>query len=158
MSERGFTKRREPGTGRNRWYGLTLRDLGDDPNYCEQLGVHTEPRVVNSLEPLFVSDNGPVNSCEGNFRLNADKIDYIEGNRKTIHNHSQNLCEGVITDPGQVRELAEQLADQPFIGLDTETTGLDPHLEKLRLLQVSVPDRAWVIDTDMVPKESLRPA
>ena len=79
LSERGFIKRREPGTGRNRWYGLTLRDMSDDPNYCEQLGVHTEPRVVNSLEPLFVSDNGPVNSCEDNFRLNADKIDYIEG-------------------------------------------------------------------------------
>ena len=65
--------------------------------------------------------------------------------------------EGLIADLDQARKLTEYLSQQPFIGLDTETTGLDPHQDRIRLVQLSAPGQAWVIDADQVPLEVLRP-
>lgn len=36
---------------------------------------------------------------------------------------------------------------EPLVGLDTETTGLDPHRDRLRTLQIATVTDAWVIDT-----------
>ncbi|MBK9315768.1 MAG: hypothetical protein IPM55_16205 [Acidobacteria bacterium] len=38
------------------------------------------------------------------------------------------------------------LAAEPVIGLDTETTGLDPHTSRLRLLQLATPQEVCIID------------
>jgi DNA polymerase-1 len=34
----------------------------------------------------------------------------------------------------------------PIVGLDTETTGLDPHADRVRTVQIAVADRVWVVD------------
>ena len=52
----------------------------------------------------------------------------------------------VITDSSGLADAAEILARQPVIGLDTETTDLDPYLARLRLIQLATPDLVYLID------------
>ncbi|MCW5968932.1 MAG: hypothetical protein KIT57_10490 [Blastocatellales bacterium] len=57
-------------------------------------------------------------------------------------------------------ELAPALAAlwaSPVIGLDTETTGLDAHSSRLRLLQLGTPERSWIIDLFHFPAGALGP-
>jgi DNA polymerase-1 len=62
----------------------------------------------------------------------------------------------IITDPAQARALAESLSREKYIGLDLETTGLDPHEDRIRLAQLSTNDQTWVIDALAVPVTELR--
>jgi DNA polymerase I-like protein with 3'-5' exonuclease and polymerase domains len=54
----------------------------------------------------------------------------------------------LITTPEQLRRAVEQLASKQVIGLDTETTDLDPYLSRLRLIQLATPDNVYIIDLD----------
>src|ERR1041385_1826927 len=51
-----------------------------------------------------------------------------------------------ITTPEQLRRAVEELASRQVIGLDTETTDLDPYLARLRLIQLASPDGVYIID------------
>lgn len=62
-----------------------------------------------------------------------------------------------ITDPAEARALAWQLANAPYVGIDLETTGLDPHEDRARLLALATEDGAWVVDLATVPIETLNP-
>ena len=63
----------------------------------------------------------------------------------------------LITTAEELPHIAEELRAQPMIGLDTETTGLDPHTSKLRLLQLAAPDTSYVIDCFRFQPEHLSP-
>jgi DNA polymerase-1 len=52
----------------------------------------------------------------------------------------------LVTDPVALGSCLETLRGQPLIGLDTETTGLDPFTSRVRLVQFSTPDDVFVID------------
>lgn len=52
----------------------------------------------------------------------------------------------LITTAENLPQIAAELRAQPVIGLDTETTGLDPHTSKLRLLQLATPDKSYIFD------------
>ena len=52
----------------------------------------------------------------------------------------------LITTPDQLRRAVEQLATRQVIGLDTETTDLDPYLSRLRLIQLATPEDVFIID------------
>jgi len=54
----------------------------------------------------------------------------------------------LITTPEQLRRVVEQLASKQVIGLDTETTDLDPYISRLRLVQLATPDNVFIIDLD----------
>jgi DNA polymerase-1 len=54
----------------------------------------------------------------------------------------------VIKTADELRAAVEALATQPAIGLDTETTDLDPYTSRLRLIQLAGPDGVCVIDLD----------
>src|SRR5256714_1733350 len=62
----------------------------------------------------------------------------------------------LITTTEQVRRAVEQLASRQVIGLDTETTDLDPHLSRLRLIQLATPDNVFVIDIDKFESYDLK--
>ncbi|HKZ81174.1 MAG TPA: DNA polymerase [Pyrinomonadaceae bacterium] len=47
-----------------------------------------------------------------------------------------------------LRKALESLSSQAAIGLDTETTELDPHTSRLRLIQLAAPDGVRIIDLD----------
>ena len=51
-----------------------------------------------------------------------------------------------VTSEAGLREAVSAAAGSRRVGLDTETTGLDPHRDRLRLLQLATPERVWVMD------------
>jgi len=46
----------------------------------------------------------------------------------------------------ELRKAIEILTSQPVVGLDTETTDLDPLTSRLRLIQLATPDRVFIVD------------
>src|SRR5690349_22786177 len=54
----------------------------------------------------------------------------------------------VITSSEELRKAIETLTNQPVVGLDTETTDLDPYTSRLRLIQLAAPDKAYIFDLD----------
>lgn len=52
-----------------------------------------------------------------------------------------------------LRRAVEDLASRQVIGLDTETTDLDPHLARLRLIQLATPEGVFVIDLDRFDRD-----
>ncbi|MCB9653924.1 MAG: hypothetical protein H6729_07355 [Deltaproteobacteria bacterium] len=54
----------------------------------------------------------------------------------------------IIRDVEGIQRLIELLADAPFVALDTETTGLDPNVDRLLLIQVGTANRQGVIDAE----------
>src|ERR687892_816253 len=54
----------------------------------------------------------------------------------------------VIKTPDEVRRAIEAISSQPVVGLDTETTELDPFTSRLRLIQLATPDRVFIFDFD----------
>jgi len=54
----------------------------------------------------------------------------------------------VIRTADELRRAVESLSNQSAIGLDTETTELDPYTGRLRLIQLAAPDGVSIIDLD----------
>ncbi len=54
----------------------------------------------------------------------------------------------IIKTEEELRKAVDALNAQPAIGLDTETTELDPYTGRLRLIQLAAPDGVSIIDLD----------
>ena len=52
----------------------------------------------------------------------------------------------LITDAEGIRNTCRELANEKFLGFDTETTELDPYRGDLRLVQFSTGKATYVID------------
>jgi DNA polymerase I-like protein with 3'-5' exonuclease and polymerase domains len=63
----------------------------------------------------------------------------------------------LVTRVDDLPPMIEALRAEPAIGLDTETTGLDPHTSKLRLIQLATPQQAFVIDMFRLRPVEIRP-
>ncbi|HYE76233.1 MAG TPA: DNA polymerase, partial [Blastocatellia bacterium] len=63
----------------------------------------------------------------------------------------------IIKTPDELREAAQRLSAEPFIGFDTETTGLSPHSSRIRLMQIATPQASYVIDLFQFPANQLGP-
>jgi DNA polymerase-1 len=63
----------------------------------------------------------------------------------------------VIADATDLRALLPALLAAPVLGLDTETTGLNPRHDRLRLVQVATREIVVVIDLFRVPTAALLP-
>ncbi|BAU67510.1 DNA polymerase I-like protein (plasmid) [Stanieria sp. NIES-3757] len=65
----------------------------------------------------------------------------------------------LITNAEQLKELLDPLIDTiDRFGIDTETTGLDPHTSKVRLVQIAVPKHpVFVIDLAAINQTGLTP-
>jgi DNA polymerase I len=57
----------------------------------------------------------------------------------------------VIKNEEQLRQAVESLSAHQAIGLDTETTELDPYTGRLRLIQLATPDGVHIVDLDAFP-------
>src|SRR5436190_9665871 len=69
----------------------------------------------------------------------------------------------LITNGEDLRRAADELRNKQAIGLDTETTELDPYLGRLRLVQLASADNVYIVDlnafrdTDSSKSEALEP-
>ena len=69
----------------------------------------------------------------------------------------------LVTTPEELHRAVSELSNAQVIGLDTETTDLDPYLARLRLIQLATLDGVFIIDlnrfvdTDLKRGEALAP-
>src|SRR5262249_42953040 len=63
----------------------------------------------------------------------------------------------LITGADELQAALPALLAEPWLGLDTETTGLDPHRDRLRLVQLATRDGAYVIDAFQLDVCALAP-
>ena len=56
----------------------------------------------------------------------------------------------------ELRRAVEQLSTRPAIGVDTETTDLDPYLARLRLIQLATSDGVFIVDVNQFANEDLK--
>src|SRR5258708_2723421 len=69
----------------------------------------------------------------------------------------------IITNPAELRLAVAELETKQAIGLDTETTELDPYLGRLRLIQLASAAGVYIVDlnrfadSDMKQSEALAP-
>lgn len=52
----------------------------------------------------------------------------------------------LITSDAALRNVLPELLRAEVVGLDTETTGLDPRSHRPRLVQLAIPGRVYVVD------------
>src|SRR5688572_21543424 len=62
----------------------------------------------------------------------------------------------LIRTADELRKAVEAIETQPVVGLDTETTDLDPYTSRLRLIQLATPDRIYIVDFDQFANGDLR--
>jgi DNA polymerase I-like protein with 3'-5' exonuclease and polymerase domains len=63
----------------------------------------------------------------------------------------------LITEAGDLAQVVIDLRGEPVVGFDTETTGLDPHTAKLRLIQLATPQSSFIIDCFRCAPDQLKP-
>lgn len=63
----------------------------------------------------------------------------------------------LISTPDQLTAICPPLAGQRAIGVDTETTSLDPLVARVRLLQLSTPEMVYILDLFQIPPSVLAP-
>src|SRR5712672_3947085 len=69
----------------------------------------------------------------------------------------------LVTSSEELRRAVDELSKAQVIGLDTETTDLDPYLSRLRLIQLASSDGVFIIDlnrfvdTDLKRGDALAP-
>ncbi|MFN0119566.1 MAG: DNA polymerase [Blastocatellia bacterium] len=63
----------------------------------------------------------------------------------------------LVKTAADVQAAADKLRGADFIGFDTETTGLDAHTSRLRLIQLASTEACFVIDCFALTPEDLRP-
>jgi DNA polymerase I-like protein with 3'-5' exonuclease and polymerase domains len=63
----------------------------------------------------------------------------------------------LVTTPEQFSEVRQQLIGRRAIGVDTETTHLDPFMAQVRLLQLASPEMVYIVDLFQIPKTALTP-
>ncbi|HUS15545.1 MAG TPA: hypothetical protein VM536_11085, partial [Chloroflexia bacterium] len=63
----------------------------------------------------------------------------------------------LIQDSARLVEVADLLAAEPLLGVDTETDGLDPYTTRLLLLQVATPQKAYIVDCQRCDPLPLKP-
>lgn len=89
--------------------------------------------------------------------IDGDKQQYLtSGNREKIERMSYKL----ITEKNQIEAMIRNLYhDQIIVAIDTETTGLDPHTSKLRLISLTIENHAqsYLIDCYCLTDEDLQP-
>src|SRR5438309_7309207 len=54
----------------------------------------------------------------------------------------------LVTNAEEMQRAVDELSNKHAIGLDTETTDLDPYTSRLRLIQLAAPDGVHIVDLD----------
>ena len=62
----------------------------------------------------------------------------------------------LITNQEELRRAVNELSGKHAIGLDTETTELDPYMARLRLIQLAAPDGVRLIDFNRFANDNLK--
>src|SRR5712692_1617466 len=62
----------------------------------------------------------------------------------------------LVTTTKELRRAVDEISNKHAIGLDTETTDLDPYLGRLRLIQLAAPDGVCIVDLNRFADDDLK--
>jgi len=62
----------------------------------------------------------------------------------------------LVTTAEELRRAVDELFHKHAVGLDTETTELDPYLGRLRLIQLASPDGVYIVDLNRFADADLK--
>jgi len=114
------------------------RNDGDDGN--------GSLRHSSDLEPT-----GPCEAC-------GDRATAVSRSGVALcYRHSDEPPSTLVADATTLQAVIRLLKCAGTLGLDTETTGLDPHADRLRLIQLATPEHVYVVDCFAVDPRSLAP-
>lgn len=122
----------------------------------------TQNHTLRESEPM-PTDLGyglPINSVSNHTLKQPEPLPSISqrGSHGFISHGFVSQTYQLVTDAQRLAEVLKPLATAKAIALDTETTGLDPHQHKIRLIQIAVPDQPVVIvDLAAIAPEALDP-
>lgn len=68
--------------------------------------------------------------------------------KKVLSEAAFDVIRGVRDIPLLIQRLTELWEYDGVVGVDTETTGLDPHRDRIRLIQIATSDRALIVDLE----------
>lgn len=121
-----------------------LPELLSDPSYSPP----DSPEVEEAAE-----ERRAIQEADG---LASGRETETKGHVEVGTSHDTPAFEYVTTSARLTAVLPDVIAS-PVIGLDTETTGLDPLKAHLRLIQIATPTQTLVIDADSCPIGALAP-
>ena len=120
-----------------------LLDFSFPPNPAEPQG--SDDSKSGPEDEASSDDEGPID--EG--PINEIGSDLIEETRISYRR---------ITEPGNLAHALEPFMGCPILAVDTETTGLDPLVDQIRLIQLAVPDHpVTIIDLWQIPEHGREP-
>jgi hypothetical protein len=103
----------------------------------------------NELSPLSEDDSAP--SIRDNVRSNEESAApgaVIPVTEVTVTERLPDDGEPppLITTEHELRSVTEQIRSAEVIGIDLETTGLNPRMDRVRLISLSTAEGSWLID------------
>jgi hypothetical protein len=133
----------DPSLSRKGASGPKDRAVSSPPQAETALRNDSESPGIGSLGP-----KGPKGSFPG------------EGDAKKVGGHARHLVDGeaeCINTQAGVQNLLAELRDVEYVGLDLETTGLDPREDRVRLLTLDTEQVTWFVDCFEVDLRPLVP-
>jgi len=90
--------------------------------------------------------------------FNSDQLQLTAVSGDLAPMQDEDLCYQLITNPSALADLAKRWQSEPVLAIDTETTGLDPLQDRLRLVQIAVLGQpVAIVDCFQFQPEELAP-
>jgi len=122
--------------------------------------------AADAEQPRADAAAGPASAARMDFTPTEARADAADAADAGLQSRSKESCVtagsaigGIVrvTDAARLRDLLPELRRRPVLGFDCETTGLDPHRDRLRLVQLATPETVYVIDALHVDPRLLLP-
>ena len=131
------------GTGARNGNGHSAHSNGTDPS--NHVSTKVDLALSDGPNVMLFADAEPAASVkedEGPTRVSAGNYNEFEYE--------------LIQDQSRLAQVAELLTTEKVLGIDTETTGLDPYTVDLLLLQISTADKVYIVDCKRVVPLALK--
>jgi hypothetical protein len=127
--------------------GGDLRSVGGG-KYVPVTGNLDNRDNHDELSPLSEDDSAP--SIRDNVRSNEGSVTpgaVIPVTEVTVTEGLPDDCEPpLITTEHELRSVTDELRPAEMVGIDLETTGLNPRTDRVRLISLSTAEGSWLID------------
>jgi DNA polymerase-1 len=156
LSEQGFVQGRTRGRPQVRaWFGIALRSNNDPPapENPEMTPESGSDAAVDTLSP-----ETHVDAYAGKSPYASPYGEKIPENGSTrVYDQNVSTPHELLTMDSQLATVLPSLIAADVLGLDVETTGLNPRSDRLRLVQLATRERVVLIDAATVDLTPLSP-
>ena len=157
LAEHGFVQGRTRGRPQVRaWFGIGLRS-DDDPSEPETRETTPESGPDKPVDTSAAETH--VDTYSGKSPYTSAYEEKIPENGSTrVYDPNVSTPHELLTTDAELATALPTLCAAEVLGLDVETTGLDPRADRLRLVQLATQERVFLIDAatvDLAPLASV---